>query len=757
MSVLSTSQKLVRVGKEYSAGNGIEISSYVISYTGDSGQEYIAGENIGINDFVISSRNWTPDITYAAESAFQRATDYTNNQISALSGEVSAEVSQLGSDIDYISGVALTAHQSLDGYLTKASGDEYYQPIGSYVTVSQLENTSGEIVNLIPSIEGLATEEYVNEQTSGKADKSEIPDVSQFITNVSAESTYQPIGNYLSSNALEGYVTQDWVNEQGYITGVDLSNYYTKTDTSSKEELSAAFANLPQGDAEVNSLVHSNSAEWNNVSAKLDTTAYTPFDPSYMSGAIDDKLDTTAFSTVSGDFLTAIPDEYATKDFVSDSITGKLDSTAFSTVSSDFLVASSLNGYATESFVENVSGDITALIPTDYATTSQVNDLSGAIDYVSANAGSTSGYVSGTNVLFVPDYVGSTNGNFYSATISGDVKVATGFYYNGEPQYYKVYSLSAIGEDFDNKLNKSVIDDSNTLAKIDNHAEVTDRAYRRTGFTNISTQQVRFDSYTVSVNFDSFSVPNFKLYSATVTVETTASGSNVPEKWSLVSYENNSAIFTGSFPFDKMSDTFYLVGGGGWGPFTNCEASATVYSALEIAPLAFKDDIPDTSTFYTTAEANTLSSMLSGAIDYVSANVGGEFPASANEAITAYQSNSASYLTAHQDLSAYATTSDLEQVSADITATIPSTAGLASESYVQTNSAVLTAMIAEKQDTLTFGYDEQNKISAINGSALAIGEFVPLSAYNELKQSYDALSSLFATYSGQWLLPNEGV
>lgn len=61
----------------------------------------------------------------------------------------------------------------------------------------------------------------------------------------------------------------------------------------------------------------------------------------------------------------------------------------------------------------------------------------------------------------------------------------------------------------------------------------------------------------------------------------------------------------------------------------------------------------------------------------------------------------------------------------------------------------------------TYEYDSTNKISAINGSALAggtlTGEFVPQSAFDELKQSYDALSSLFATYSGQWLLPNEGV
>ena len=48
--------------------------------------------------------------------------------------------------------------------------------------------------------------------------------------------------------------------------------------------------------------------------------------------------------------------------------------------------------------------------------------------------------------------------------------------------------------------------------------------------------------------------------------------------------------------------------------------------------------------YATTAEVESISSMLSGAIDYVSANAGDEFPASANEAITAYQTNSGDYL-----------------------------------------------------------------------------------------------------------------
>lgn len=58
-------------------------------------------------------------------------------------------------------------------------------------------------------------------------------------------------------------------------------------------------------------------------------------------------------------------------------------------------------------------------------------------------------------------------------------------------------------------------------------------------------------------------------------------------------------------------------------------------------------------------------------------------------------------------------------------------------------------------------YDaDTSAITAIAGSAIGggvTGEFVSQSAFDELKQSYDALSSLFATYSGKWLLPNEGV
>ena len=74
------------------------------------------------------------------------------------------------------------------------------------------------------------------------------------------------------------------------------------------------------------------------------------------------------------------------------------------------------------------------------------------------------------------------------------------------------------------------------------------------------------------------------------------------------------------------------------------------------------------------------------------------------------------------------------------------------------SSWTLTGSIQKRE----LEYDSNTSaITAIAGSAIGggtlTGEFVPQSAFDELKQSYDALSSLFATYSGQWLLPNEGV
>lgn len=86
MSILSTNQKLVRVGQEYSAGSGISIDDYVISYTGDVGREYSAGENISIyeqdDNYYISGKDWS--FKYDTSSFDEWHSNQYTNDISQL-------------------------------------------------------------------------------------------------------------------------------------------------------------------------------------------------------------------------------------------------------------------------------------------------------------------------------------------------------------------------------------------------------------------------------------------------------------------------------------------------------------------------------------------------------------------------------------------------------------------------------------------------------------------------------------------------
>lgn len=85
-------------------------------------------------------------------------------------------------------------------FLTKEEGDSLYQEKGDYL---------------------------VEDDITGKLDKEQYAnDSATFLT------AHQP---------LDEYATKDWVEEQNYITGVDLTNYYTKSETSGAGELTEEF------------------------------------------------------------------------------------------------------------------------------------------------------------------------------------------------------------------------------------------------------------------------------------------------------------------------------------------------------------------------------------------------------------------------------------------------------------------------------------------------------------------------------------
>ena len=401
MSILSTSSKLVRVGDSYSAGEGISIENNTISVTGDYGHAYYPGENISISDDnVISSKDWSSDIDTAVQNASAETTAWVSEQgyitdaslsdyalitdvettsgllkmdIDTVSGSISGkmdstafndwqngqyanDIGGLANDIDTVSGAVNDLSATVEGLdipthqeIIDASGYAYsqstawtnsqgyltqHQPISAdewnngYETVlansaQWSENTGDEDVNNAVYNNSAKWNEIEVYQTnsstyltahqdiSNKLDTTAFSTVSGtfltahqsldgYLTKTSADTLYQPIGNYALENDLEqvsgalqndiDYISgvaitahQDISNKLDttafstvsgtFLTAVDLSNYYTKSETSGADELADAFANIPAGDADVNAYVQGNSATIDNVNSTVQTNS----------------------------------------------------------------------------------------------------------------------------------------------------------------------------------------------------------------------------------------------------------------------------------------------------------------------------------------------------------------------------------------------------------------------------------------------------------------------------------------------------
>ena len=134
------------------------------------------------------------------------------------------------------------------------------------------------------------------------------------VTGVQPAGNYQSAGDYVVHDELSSYATQDWVENQSYMKEYMESAFYPSTSN-------------PSG----------------YLTAHQD---------------ISNKLDVSAFSTVSGDFLTAVPSEYITENTLQSGLSSKLDSSSFASVSGNFLTAVP-EGYATEDWV-TAQGYLTA-------------------------------------------------------------------------------------------------------------------------------------------------------------------------------------------------------------------------------------------------------------------------------------------------------------------------------------------------------------------------------------------------------------
>ena len=708
MSILSTSSNLIKVGQDYRAGSGISIDDHVISVTGEFGKTYSAGDNISIYEqgehLYISSKDWSDDIANASANAYNEATAQIPDPF----------------DPSYLSA-------QIDNKLNSSDFTTWQN--GQYTTDLQ-------------TIEG---------QINNKLDTSSFSDVS---------------GSFLTAHqSLDGYATEDWVTAQGYITGVDLSNYYTKDETSGKEELAQAFSDIPVGDPEVNAYVTNNSATINGTTDLVqnssglwnDVAVYQSNSANYLTAHqdISYKLDESAFADVSGTFLTAHQDlsnYYTTAE--AETLSSML-SAAIDYVSANAGDPNALTGYqedgceisATSSFF-GAKGDAGYVISTDpgiFEAKGQGYDLLvGYGGHLTANNSCSAKFENGCSAVFTngSKFI-NTNNNFISADGSNGFVTSSNYHDLRIERAGKISANNRASAVFTNGAFISADGDKGFLFSSNYAIPII----LSNGYNNNITLGNNNNGYTLSAGTPQYTawIDNYGSYGLSGTNYIGSFG-----RWAGYNTLSNSLNGIGY----NGGGTNFEVCNGSTASITNgsklqLSMGATV-SAVNAAVLQITngsiislDGTDKTYTFGFQGLAASGSRFVSADGEGVSAwkrepiIVLGEYNQTSSNA--AFVIGNGSATTARSDLFV-----------------IDYSGNAQTNDFIAGNGAKLSDSI----QTSELEFNADNAITAINGSAIGgggvTGEFVPQSAFDELKQSYDALSSLFATYSGQWLLPNEG-
>ena len=260
-----------------------------------------------------------------------------------------------------------------------------HSAIEQKLDTSAFQSVSGNFLTAVP--DAYATKEYANSAAnaaaSGKLDEDTFSQVSgDFLTAVPQ--------SYLQNTDLT--VTSGKVTE---ISGIPLSaGGGTLPDT------------IPVSGVSGISVTETENEVLIGISADFATSA-----------DLEKKLDTSAFSSVSGNFLTAVPENYATKEYLSGQISGKYDTSSFANVSGDFLTAvpeSAISGFATHEEVESATSgkaDVSALeglateTYVDSATSGKQDTLEFGYDENSAISGINGSALAGGSTPDMSAYV----------------------------------------------------------------------------------------------------------------------------------------------------------------------------------------------------------------------------------------------------------------------------------------------------------------------------------------------------------------
>ena len=163
----------------------------------------------------------------------------TNNTISLtteanekLNQPIPTKVSDLTDSANY------QTTEGMNDYLTKTSASENLAPLSVTADIESLKSASSEWNKVGDKLDKTAFSDVSgNFLTAAPENMATTDDVAKLEQTISE--TYQVKGEYLTTADSSNFYPSN--NPSGFITGVDLSNYYKKTETSSKSELDTAF------------------------------------------------------------------------------------------------------------------------------------------------------------------------------------------------------------------------------------------------------------------------------------------------------------------------------------------------------------------------------------------------------------------------------------------------------------------------------------------------------------------------------------
>ena len=285
-------------------------------------------------------------------------------------------------------------------------------PIENYYTKPTIDRMLDEITSAITSgccITPEEVDEKIDEAISGIS----VSGVTEEELNEAIASAKTEIEGEIPS--LDGYATEQWVEDKHYITGVDLSDYALKSEIPVVPTSNTAFTNDAGYLTEHQSLsgyateAFVSAFTYDKATIDEKVAGGGSFDPSqyYNKTATDEllaeKLDVTAYTPVdlsnyytTGETVSLV--ESAVTRVEGEIPTVPTSNTAFTNDAGYLTEHQSLSGYATEQWVED-KHYITGVDLSNYATTGDVNNVSTAL----------TSHASNTTIHVTPEQVSNWN------------------------------------------------------------------------------------------------------------------------------------------------------------------------------------------------------------------------------------------------------------------------------------------------------------------------------------------------------------